>query len=278
MKIMDTASDAAGRGAMHYPEHWYEFGPMRAPGLLRLALEWRVVWEYGASWLAQPLLANAPEGDGHPVLVFPGLLASDASTRPLRRFLEGRGYAAYGWEQGTNRGPRAGVLDACRERIKEIRKRHKRRLSLIGWSLGGIYAREFAKEFPRDVRSVITMGTPFTGHPKATNAWRLYELVTEHRIGAPQIHEPLRTPPSVPTTSIYSRTDGIVAWQCSVEKVTPLHENIEVEASHFGIGVNPLTWYAIADRLAQPEGAWKPFDRSGVRAWLYWDPNRKTWY
>jgi alpha-beta hydrolase superfamily lysophospholipase len=129
---------AGDKRPMHYPEHWYEFGTMRAPGLLRLALEWRVVWEYSASVLAQPLLAGAPEGDGHPVLVFPGLLASDASTRPLRRYLESRGYSAYGWELGSNRGPRAGVLDACRTRVKEIRRRHKRKVSLIGWSLGGI--------------------------------------------------------------------------------------------------------------------------------------------
>ena len=95
-----------------------------------------------------------------------------------------------------------------------------------------------AKDFPRDVRLVITLGTPFTGHPKATNAWRLYELVTGHRIGAPEIHEPLRDAPPVPTTSIYSRTDGVVAWQCSVERRGAHAENIEVEASHLGIGLN----------------------------------------
>ena len=169
-------------------------------------------------------------------------------------------------------------MDACRARLAAIHKRHRRKVSLIGWSLGGIYAREFAKEFPKSVRLVITLGTPFTGHPKATNAWRLYEKVTGHRIGTADIHEPLRIPPPVPTTSIFSRTDGIVAWQCSVEKPGPLHENIEVEASHLGLGFNPLAWYAIADRLAQREGRWKPFDRDGVRAWLYRDPKRPGWF
>ena len=263
---------------MHNPHHWYEYGLMRAPGLLRLALEWRAPWEYGAMMAFRPLLNLAPEGDGHPVLVFPGLMASDITTAPLRRFLESRGYAPYGWELGTNKGPREGVLDACLARLVEVRKRHRRKVSLIGWSLGGLYAREFAKELPRDVRLVISLGTPFTGHPKATNAWRLYELVTGHKIGAPEVHEPLRIPPPVPTTSIFSRSDGIVAWQCSVEKEGPLHENIEVEASHFGLGFNPLSWYAIADRLAQPEGAWRPFDRSGPRAWLYRDPTRRAWF
>jgi hypothetical protein len=227
---------------MHNPRHWYEYGLMRAPGLVRLALEWRAPWEYGAMLALRPLLNLAPEGDGHPVLVFPGLMASDVTTAPLRGFLETRGYAPYGWALGTNKGPREGVLQACRARL------------------------------------VITLGTPFTGHPKATNAWRLYEVVTGHKIGAPEMHEPLRVPPPVPTTSIYSRSDGIVAWQCSVEKEGPLHENIEVEASHFGLGFNPLSWYAIADRLAQPEEAWEPFDRSGVRGWLYRDPKRRTWY
>jgi pimeloyl-ACP methyl ester carboxylesterase len=257
---------------------WVDFDMMRAPGLVRLALEWRAPWEFGATLLAGPWLDQVPAGDGHPVLVFPGLMASDVSTRPLRRFLERKGYVAYGWEHGSNLGPKEGVLEHCMERVRELRRQHGRKLSLIGWSLGGIYARELAKDFPRDIRQVITLGTPFTGHPRATNAWRLYELVTGHRIGAPEIHAPLRQPPPVPTTSIYSRTDGVVAWQCSVERRSARTENIEVEASHFGIGLNALAWYAIADRLVQPEGAWQPFERSGALRWLYRDPARKTWY
>jgi hypothetical protein len=82
----------------------------------------------------------------------------------------------------------------------------------------------------------------------------------------------------VPTTSIYSRTDGVVAWQCSVERKGPRTENVEVEANHLGLGLNPLAWYAIADRLAQPEGGWKPFDRRGALSWLYRDPARKAWF
>jgi len=263
---------------MHNAQHWYEYGHMRAPGLVRLALEWRAPWELGAAVALRPLLNLAPAGDGHPILVYPGLMASDITTAPLRSFLESRGYVAYGWGLKTNLGPRAGVLEACRARLVEIRKRHKRRISLLGWSLGGIYAREFAKELPRHVRLVITLGTPFTGHPKASNAWRLYELVTGDKIGAPEVHAPLRVPPPVPVTSIFSRSDGVVAWQCSVEKEGPLHENIEVEASHLGLGFNPLAWYAIADRLAQPEGKWRRFDRSGGRAWLYRDPKRSGWF
>jgi pimeloyl-ACP methyl ester carboxylesterase len=254
----------------------HDHGLIAAPGMLRLALEGRAGLEFWATLIARPLLDLAPQGDGHPVLVFPGLIAGDATTRPLRGFLERLGYAAYGWHQGVNLGPRAHVIERCRTRITELHSIHKRKVSLVGWSLGGVYARELAKELPDDVRLVISLGTPFTGHPKATNAWRLYEFLTGHRIGAPEIHEPLREPPPVPTTSIFSRSDGVVAWQCSLEKQGPRTESIEVEASHLGMGLNPLVFYAIADRLAQPEGAWKPFDRRGFRRWLYRDPRRRS--
>lgn len=259
---------------MHAPHHWQQFGMADAPGLVRLALEWRAPWEFGAAIAASPLLRLAPKGDGHPVLVFPGLVAPDMSTLPLRRFLKGRGYVAAPWKQGFNLGPREGVIEACRDRLRELCEVHGRTVSLIGWSLGGLYARELAKLYPEAVRQVITLGTPFAGHPKATNAWRLYEFVTGHKIGAPNIHEPLRAPPPLPTTSIFSRSDGVVAWQCSFQKEGPLAENIEVEASHLGMGLNPMTFYAIADRLAQPEGAWKPFERSGLLRLFYRNPHR----
>ena len=253
----------------------FDHDSLRAPGFFLLALEARAPWEYCASIAAQPVLMNAPMGDGHPVLVFPGLAASDLSTGPMRRYLRDRGYEPHGWELGHNYGPRPGVVEASLGRLQELRRRHGRKVSLIGWSLGGVYARELAKVASDDVRQVITLGTPFTGHPKATNAWRLYEFVTGHKIGAPDIHEPLRTAPPVPTTSIFSRTDGVVAWRCSLQHEGPLAENIEVEASHVGMGLNPAVLYAIADRLAQPEGEWKHFERNGLRRFIYRDPHRK---
>lgn len=156
-----------------------------------------------------------------------------------------------------------------RGRILGLADGHRRKVSLIGWSLGGIFARELAKEVPQAVRLVITLASPFTGHPRATHAFRLYEWMSGHRIGAPDVHEPLRAPPPVPTTSIWSRTDGVVSWSCSVEHERPQVENIELNASHFGIGAHPLALYAIADRLAQPEGAWRPFQREGWKALVY---------
>lgn len=246
---------------------------VRAPGALRLALELRAPWELGASIAALPILMSAPRGDGHPVLVFPGLAASDLSTGPLRRYLMDRGYAAHRWRQGRNLGPRPGVLAECERMVALLRDRYGRKVSLIGWSLGGIYARETAKQLPDSIRSVITLGTPFAGHPRATNAWQLYEFVSGDRVDGGRDWNEIRRAPPVPTTSIYSRTDGIVAWQCSVQDPGPQTENIEVEASHVGLGVNPAVLYAVADRLAQPEGQWQPFDRSGLRRLVYRDPS-----
>jgi hypothetical protein len=195
----------------------------------------------------------------------------------LRNFLGNRGYATYAWELGKNRGPRPGVIDACIKRVRQLRAEHGCTVSLVGWSLGGVYARELAKMLPEDVRCVITLGTPFAGPPKATNAWRVYEFASGQRISdsAEQLAGLKETPP-VPTTSIYSRTDGVVAWQCSVEQETEHSENIEVHASHLGMGMNPTALYAIADRLAQPEGSWQRFERSGLKKLLYLDPQRKV--
>ncbi len=253
-----------------------DFDPdlVRAPSLLLMALEWRASLEFSATLASLPLLARAPAGDGHPVLVFPGLIAGDITTSALRSYLKARGYDVHGWRQGMNLGPRPGVIEACEARVRELAARAGRRVSLIGWSLGGIYAREIAKEMPAHVRCVITLGSPFTGHPRATNAWRVYAMAAGHVPHEHPRRPRLSTPPPVPTTSIYSRTDGIVAWQCSLNPVARHTENIEVVASHLGLGMNPAALYAIADRLAQPEGGWQPFHRLGWRALVYPKPAR----
>jgi len=243
----------------------------RAPGPLLQLLELRAPWEIGAALLLRPCWRLAPSGDGHPVLVLPGLTPNDGSTAVMRRFLGSLGYAVSGWGQGLNLGPREGVLDKAQATLRKLAHEHRRKVSLIGWSLGGVYAREMAKIDPALVRSVITLGTPFTGHPRQTNAWRVYELASGHKLGSHDLHGPLRTAPPVPTTSIWSRTDGVVAWQCSVEPRHHEAENIEVEASHIGLGANPAVLYALADRLALPEGQWAPFHREGWRSLVYGD-------
>ena len=242
---------------------------IRAPGALLLALEGRAPWEFAASVAATPWLRRLPKGDNHRVLVFPGLAANDVTTLPMRTFLRDRGYRAEPWQQGLNLGPREGVLEACKERLRELFLREREPVSLIGWSLGGVYAREIAKELPECVRCVITLGSPFSGPPQATNAWWLFERVSGHPEPDPAMLAALREPPPVPTTSIYSRTDGIVAWRCSLNPPSALAENVELVASHIGLGLNPLAMMAIVDRLGQDPGQWRRFEAEGLRRWFF---------
>lgn len=251
------------------PPPLFHEADVRAPHALLVLLEGRAPWEVAAMLAAMPWLRRLPRGDGHPVIVYPGLGATDITTAPLRGFLQDLGYSAYPWKQGFNFGPRRGVLDAVREHVQRIASRHDDKVSLIGWSLGGLYAREMAKEFPTLARCVITLGSPFAGHPRATNAWRFYEWVSGQDVHDPELIEQIRGVPPVPTTSIYSRTDGVVAWQCSLNEESPQAENIEVHASHIGMGMNPLALYAIADRLRQDPAHWKRFDAQGARRWFF---------
>jgi pimeloyl-ACP methyl ester carboxylesterase len=249
---------------------------LRPPSRTLMFLEGRALSELGAFVGALPLLSLAPRGDGHPVLVFPGLVASDVSTRPLRAFLKTRGYAVSGWRQGRNLGLREGVQHAMVDLVHELHDTYGQKVSLVGWSLGGLYARQLAKMVPGRVRSVITLGSPFAAGPKATNAWRVYEMASGRRADEEdsRFGGSLSSAPPVPTTAIFSRTDGICAWQGCMEKTSAQSESIEVESSHCGMGHHPAAVYAVADRLAQPEGKWKPFDRSGWRSLVYPDPNR----
>jgi pimeloyl-ACP methyl ester carboxylesterase len=248
------------------------------PSALLLAMEFRAPWEFGALLPAWPVLQRAPQGDGHTVLVFPGLSANDGSTIPLRRYIGSLGYEVSGWNQGFNFGPRAGVLEAAKRQLALACESSGKKVSLIGWSLGGVYARELAKEMPDMVRGVITLGTPFAGTPKSTNAWRIYELTSGRNIEREAENFDLPAAPPVPTTSVYSRTDGIVAWQGSIQQPShenPNTENVEVIASHIGLGLNPSAWWVVADRLAQAVGAWRAFERKGgLHGLIFPNPHR----
>jgi pimeloyl-ACP methyl ester carboxylesterase len=247
---------------------------MEPPSKALLLLEARAVYEFAAFLGAYPWLRRLPAGDGHPVMVLPGFVASDGSTRPLRAFLRDRGYAAHGWQLGRNLGFRPGLDEQQLARLRELRRRHGRRVSLIGWSLGGVYARELAKRAPDEVRQVITLGSPFKGDVRATHASRLYEMLAGHTVEEARARVDLAKPPPVPTTAIFSRSDGIVAWQCCIEDEGPRSESVEVRSSHCGLGHHPAALYVIADRLAQPEEAWTPFARSGLRSLFYPHPWR----
>jgi pimeloyl-ACP methyl ester carboxylesterase len=225
-------------------------------------LETLSVLEYAAFLTAAPLFAKRGNGDSHPVLVLPGFTGSDRTTGPLRSVLRDKGFTVHGWGLGPNVGPHPHVIDGLERRLRELTGRYGTSVSLVGWSLGGIYARELARAYPGRVRMVITLASPYrfrTGD--RGHASELYAAVgPEHDPFTGRAHyEQERPPLPVPTTSIYTRTDGVVHWSACIESAGAQRENIEVIGTHYGLGYNLGALIAITDRLAQPADRWEPF-------------------
>ncbi len=237
--------------------------PIERPSLALLSTEpWRAVTEYVAHKLTTD--TRLPKGDGHPVLIFPGLGADGRSVAPLRKMCESLGYAAFDWGKGYNTGPQGDVdvwLQDLADHSAQLLKNYDQTATLIGWSLGGLYARELAKRIKGRVRQVITIGTPFNAQEDHTNAGWLYRLLSNQSPALDEdMADQLRTAPPVPTTSIYSRTDGVVAWQsCKHDAPRSDVQDIEIKGSHIGMGWNPSTLRIVADRLAHRPGKWQPF-------------------
>jgi pimeloyl-ACP methyl ester carboxylesterase len=247
---------------------------LRPPNFLMMLAEARGLLEFNTSLLLSPLLMRAPRGDGHPVLVLPGFLASDLSMAPMRRYLKQLGYDSYAWKMGRNLGGIASRRNALKKLLTDIHTTSGRKVSIVGWSLGGIYARDLALQAPDMVRSVITLGTPFANDVRATNATRLYEALSGETVDDnSELTKAIAGDLPVPVTSIYSRADGIVNWRTSLLRPSDTAENIEVRlASHIALGVNAAALWAVADRLAQAEGEFHQFDRSGPFAIAYGSP------
>ncbi|HSG88337.1 MAG TPA: hypothetical protein VLA56_03940 [Pseudomonadales bacterium] len=247
----------------------------RPPNLLLTLTEApRVMAEFTALLATWPWLTKLPKGDGHPVLVLPGFTAGDPSTLMLRRFLRELDYEVLPWQLGTNTG-NAWLVPMLHKRINAIIKTTDAPFSIVGQSLGGVFARELARSFPSHVRSVITLGSPFrTQDGEGTSALvrRMFERSTALR---PEERAQLglarkdQRPPSVPCSAIYSRGDGVVAWDLCREPDGPVNESIEVLGSHTGMSMNPLVLWLVADRLRQQPHDWAPLDR---RAW------RRAWF
>ena len=244
---------------------------LQPPSLFLMLAETRALFEFNSSVMLSPLLMRAPRGDGHPVLALPGFLASDLSMAPMRRYLKELGYDTYAWKMGRNFGGVSSKRSALRDLLTGIHEQTGRKVSLVGWSLGGIYARDLALQLPDMVRPVITLGSPFANDIRATNATRLYEALSGEAVDDnPEIRQAIAGDLPVPATSVYSRTDGIVNWHTSLLRPSKTAENIEVHfASHIGLGVNPAALWAVADRLAQAEGEFRHFDCSGPFAIAY---------
>jgi pimeloyl-ACP methyl ester carboxylesterase len=203
------------------------------------------------------------EGDGHTAVFFPGLGADHRFMDPLADYCRRLGYECRHWGRGFNTGPAgepgAWLADLAAEMDASL-PRGRKSVTLVGWSLGGLYAREIAKTMPQRVRQVVTLGTPVASVSSSTNVQWLFELLNGRTTQIdPRFAERLRAPPPVPTTSIYSRSDGIVAWRACLSPPGPLSENIEVESSHLGLIWHPDVRRIVADRLAQPAGAWQPW-------------------
>jgi pimeloyl-ACP methyl ester carboxylesterase len=249
-------------------------GRLRPPGLGLLLAEARGIFEFNASLLLSPLLMRAPTGDGHPVLTLPGFLASDLSMAPMRRYLKELGYDTYAWKIGRNIGGVSRMRAALRDRLAEIHAATGRKVSVVGWSLGGVYARDLALQMPDKVRYVVTLGSPFANDIRATNATQLYEALSGETVeDNAELRDAIAGDLPVPTTSIFSRSDGIVNWRTCLLRPSNTAENIEVHlASHVGLGVNAAALWAVADRLAQAEGQFRQFDRSGPFAIAYAPP------
>jgi hypothetical protein len=245
---------------------------IKPPSKLLLLAEVRALGEFALGVASLPTLAFAPKGDGHTVLVLPGFLTSDASTDFLRKYLRGLGLNAVGWEMGRNVGGLYRMREQLRKKVSELRRQSGHRVSVLGWSLGGVYARDLALSLPDLIRCIITLGSPFSGDLRANNVGRLYDRVSGEAVDDAAMEDimALAGEMPVPATSIYSRTDGVVSWQTSVMRPSARAENIEViGASHLGLGFNPAVLWAVADRLAQAEGVFRPFGRTGPYSLAY---------
>ena len=228
----------------------------------------------------RPWLPLLERGDGHPVLVLPGFTATDRSTELLRSVLRAQGYHAHRWGLGRNIGPSARIVTGMRERLDDLHRRSGRPVSIVGQSLGGIYARALAREHPEQVRQVISLGSPYRmvagDHSNAERKWEQVRHLHDGEIAFGACPEHERPPLGVPATSVYSRTDGVAPWHTCIDADGERCENIEVRGSHIGMAVNPAVIVAVLDRLAQPEGDWQPFVAPPLmRAWY---PRATRWH
>jgi pimeloyl-ACP methyl ester carboxylesterase len=243
--------------------------------------------EMGSTALLAPVLRGLPKGDGHTVLTIPGFMGSDGSTAQLRKFLQGRGYRAIPWGMGRNGGEtRPAELDdflAHRRRtedrialILEAEFRATgRKLTLIGWSLGGLYSVALAHRFPQWIRQVISLGTPY-GDPRGTSIYKLMgrvyrddAAVDEAALARWVAHTYSGGELQVPVLALYSESDGIVGAGIARCEGDPRYvTNMAVMASHVGFPFNPLVYAVIANQLVAPAERWGVLEHVYMRPFI----------
>lgn len=226
----------------------------------------RAITELGFSYSYKRIFKTESTGDGHPVMVLPGFMSTQKSTTILRNFISESGYDTYDWGLGRNVG-KLEYMELLLERLEAISQKTGQQVSLVGWSLGGVFARQLAKERPDLIRQVITLGSPFKDIIKPNNIEWVYSLISGGRKAKDINHALLKNlplPAPVPTTAIYSKEDGIVHWQTCMEDEDEMHQNIQVRGSHCGLGVNPSVLSIIADRLQRDRQNWTFFKPKGI--------------
>lgn len=246
------------------------------PSMLHQAFELARAARDATLYMALPMTHKmVPQGDGHPVLVLPGFLTNDSATGALRSWIQRIGYEAEAWEGPTNFGPSDKVMDHLHKRFEDVWEKHGRKpVSIVGWSLGGVYAAELARRYPDKIRSVVTLGSPHslveefrangnditkTGEQVPGALKAVFNFLNPDGV-EPEKHFSAAQDFKVPVTSVYTPYDGIVHWTSSILKENAKTENIEIDTSHLGLGFSLQGMTVIADRLAQPKKGWKPFD------------------
>lgn len=246
--------------------------------LLTLAEAQRAMLEAGTLLTLGPLMRTLPRGDGHGVMVLPGFMATDQSTALFRRHLNRLGYHSRPWGLGRNRGPRGDLMSEMVTAVARLADETGEAVSLVGQSLGGIYAREISRAIPDQVRQVISLGSPFgtvAGGGTNPGVARLFELSTGKSAAEAQAEvgfADMSEPPPVPSTAIFSKTDGIASWRVCLERDAPTTDNVEIIGSHCGMAFNPVVLWVVADRLAQAANGWQRFARTGTRRYLFPGP------
>ncbi len=252
-----------------------------APQRWHSLLEWRALAEIAALPLAWPLLGSTPQGDGQPVLLLPGFMADESSLVALKRFLRSKGYAVQSWGLGRNVGFHPGHAQALLRKVEAVRQQSGRTVSLVGWSLGGVFALHAGLSLPGAVRQIVALGSPVNidvaaGSQSPALIQAVYRWMVDPR--GPQVHadqphaRALREHrlPAMPMSCLYSISDGVVPPQeATVDGDPARFENIRVSGSHTGLGFNAMVLAVVADRLAQPEGQWQPFKPAGWRGLMY---------
>jgi len=227
----------------------YHDAPLVPPSRDHVAAEAWVVRELPRLLLRSPRLLRVPRGRGEPVMVLPGHSSTDAWTVPLRTYLRRIGYDARGWGLGTNHGDVAALLGPVTARVQRLADDAGRPVHLLGWSLGGVLAREVARDRPDLVAQVITYGTPVVGGPAYTLARESY---TEEQISRilVRVAEREQVPIPVPVTAFFSRRDRVVAWRACIDTANAV-EHVEVGSTHIGLGLDPDVWEGMARLLAE---------------------------